>query len=364
MTVTRRTFLSLAGSTTLAVKAHALPFAFPVPRFAYVAAKGKTSGLCGFALRHPHWRALHHVPAEEPVSLAIHPDGHTLYVLHDVGVFRLLPRGYVSAYRINQQSGSLELMAVQPLSLSATFPRHLAISPSGRFLVASAQGGGAYNLFPISVDGSIGRVGCIRKEVGCGPSTDSQASARPQAVLFTGSEDCVLAVDQGNDTMSILDAGLSLCARVALPPGTGAQFLAIHHASHTGFISGSLSGALLTFRYDPAAATITEPITLAEDFVNGPLALHPTRRILYTAADRGIAVYDFQENGKIRRLQHLDINSSTLQLQSLQYSPQFDALFLSTTTGLLRVTANPASGLLEKRELVSTVPHAHSVVFF
>jgi 6-phosphogluconolactonase (cycloisomerase 2 family) len=160
----------------------------------------------------------------------------------------------------------------------------------------------------------------------------------------------------------MLDAGLSLRVRAALPPGTGAKFLAIHNPSHTAFVSGSLSRALLSFQYDPVDATITQPVAVAETSVNGPLALHPARRILYMAAERGIDVYEFQEDGKIRCIQHLDINVGALQLQSLQYSPQFDALFLSTPTGLLRLSANPVSGLLENPELVSTVPQAQSVV--
>src|SRR5215469_571996 len=159
MTITRRTFLSLAGSTALGVNAaHALPSAFHAPRFAYIAAKGNASGLYVFAPCNPEWRLLQFVPAEEPVALAIHPDGRILYVLHEVAIFRRLPRGYVSAYRIDTQSAKPVLLGVQPLSLSATFPRHFAISPNSKFLIASAHGGGAYNLFPISEDGSIGHV--------------------------------------------------------------------------------------------------------------------------------------------------------------------------------------------------------------
>ena len=366
MTITRRTFLSLAGSTILGAKvANALPSPFQMPRFAYVAAKGNACGVYVFAPRNPRWQLLHFVPAEETVALAIHPDGRTLYVLHEVAIFRTLPRGYVSAYRIDPQSPKPVLLGVQPLSLSATFPRHFAISPSGSFLIASAHGGGAYNFFPIFEDGSIGRVCGIRKEVGCGPSLHSQHSARPQVVLFTRRGDCILTVDQGNDTISLLDGNPSLRvrARSALPPGTGAHSLAIRHASQTAFVSGSLSEALLTFRYDASAATITEPAILVADGVRGPLAMHPTREILYVATSRGVAVYDFHRADKSRRIQHLEIDDGLLESQSLQFSPSFDALFLSTRTGLLRIATNRVSGLLETPRWISSVPHAQTVVF-
>ena len=366
MTMTRRTFLSLAGSTALGVKAaYALSSAIQAPRFAYVAAKGKASGLYVFAPGDPDWRLLHFVPAEEPIALAIHPDGRTLYLLHEVAIFRTLPRGYVSAYRIDPQSPKPVLLGVQPLSLSATFPRHFAISPNGRFLIASAQGGGAYNFFPISEDGSIARVCGIRKEVGYGLSLHSQHSARPQAVLFTRRGDCFLTVDQANDTISILDGDVSMRvrARSALPSGTGAHFLAIHHASQLAFVSGSLSRALLTFRYDALAATITEPITLVADGMSGPLAMHPIREILYVVTGRGVAVYDFQRADKIRRVQHLDIDDDVREAQNLQFSPSFDALFLSTRNGLLRMATDRVSGLLQATKSISSVPQTQSVVF-
>lgn len=366
MTVTRRTFLSLAGSTAISVRTgYALPFAAEAAGFAYVAAKGNASGLYVCAPRDPEWRLLHFVPAEEPVSLAIHPDRRTLYVLHEVDVYRTLPRGYISAYRIDAQFPRPALLGTQPLSLSATFPRHFAISPDGWFLIASAQGGGAYNLFPIFEDGSIGRICGIRKEVGCGPSVHSQQSAHPQAVVFGRRGDCVLTVDQGNDTISILDADSSLRvrARSALPPGTGAASLAIHQASQIAFVCGSLSQTLLAFRYDASSATISEPITLLADGVSGPLTIHPTLEILYVATVRGVAVYDFHRADEIRRLQHLDMEHGAPEPQSLHFSPSFNALFMCTRGGLFRMSADPASGLLQTARSISSVPHAQSVVF-
>ena len=366
MTITRRTFLSLAGSTAVGAKAaYALPFVPDAPRFAYIAAKGNASGLYVFASHDPEWRLLHFVPGEEPVALTIHPDHRTLYVLHEVATYQTLPRGYVSVYRIDAQCSKPALLGVQPLSLSATFPRHLAISPNGRFLIASARGGGAYNLFPIAEDGSMGRICGIRKEVGCGPSAYSQHSAQPQAVLFTRRGDCVLTVDQGNDTISILDANPSLRvrARSALPPATGAISLAIHHASQTAFVSRDLSQALLTFRFDASNAAITEPVKLIAEGVSGPLAIHPTLEILYVSTVRGVTVYDFHRADEIRRVQNLDIEDGAVESQSLQFSPFFNALFMCTTKGLLRISADRASGLLQAPRYVSTVSHAQSVVF-
>lgn len=366
MAVTRRKFLSLAGSTALGAQAaYALTSAFRAPRFAYVAAKGKASGLYVFALYEREWQFLHFLPAEEPVALGIHRDGRTLYVLHEVAIYRTLPRGYVSAYRVSPQSPQPVLLGVQPLSLSATSPRHFAISPNGRLLIVSAQGGGAYNVFPIADDGSIGCVCGIRKQVGCGPSAHLQPSARPQTVLFTRKGDCILGIDQGNDTISFLegDSSLRVRARIALPPGTAASCLALHHDSQTGFISRSLSQTILAFRYDASSAAITAPAKVVAEGVSGPLTLHPTCKVFYALTNRGVAVYDFQQADTICPIQHLGIDDGVLQGESLKFSAPLNALFLATREGLLRMAANPVSGRLQAPKLIASVTHAQSVVF-
>lgn len=366
MTITRRTFLSLAGSTAIGVKtAHTLRLTSAGPRLAYIAARGNASGLNVFAPGDTEWRLLHFVPAEEPVALTFHPSCRTLYVLHEVATYRTLPRAYVSAYRIDLASQELTLLGVQPLSLSATLPRHFAISPNGRFLIASAHGGGAYNLFPLSEDGSIGRVCGIRKEVGCGSCENSQLSAHPGAALFTERGDCIVAVDQGTDTISILEAhpSLRVRARSALPPGTGAHSLAMHHPSQLAFVSGALSQALLALRIDVSAAAITDPVNLIAEGVSGPIAIHPRLQILYAATSRGVAVYDFHRADEIRRLQHLDVQDGMLECQTLEFAPSLDALFIPTRKGLLKMPAEPSSGLLHAPSCVTCVPDAQSVVF-
>ncbi len=364
--ITRRTFLSLAGATAMGIKTRsALPLASIAPKLAYIAAKGSASGLYAFACQEPEWRLLEFVPAEEPIALAIHPDGRTLYVLHDVAIYRTLPRAYVSAYRIDALSPKPAMLGVQPLSLSATLPRHFAISPGGKFLIVSAQGGGAYNLLPISEDGSIGRVCGIRKEVGCGRGVHSQNSAQPRAALFTERGDCILTIDHGTDTISILegDPSLRVRAQCALPPGTGAHSLAIHRPTQLAFVSGALSQALLALRIDLSAAAISEPVTLIADGASGPLAIHPRRQILYAATSRGVAVYDFHHADEIRLVQHLDVQDGMLGYQSLVFSPSLRALFMPSRKGLVSMPGERSSGLLHAPRLISAVPHAQTVAF-
>src|SRR5258708_6139437 len=134
----------------------------------------------------------------------------------EVDEYEGLPLGTVEAYAINGVNGTLKLVNRQRLSLSATAPRHAAISPDGRALVVAVHGGGAYNVLPLGKDGSVGAVSGILKETGSGPH-DKQRSAHPQMVVFDHAGRVVTA-DLGSDRLSVLkldNARLCIAGRCA-----------------------------------------------------------------------------------------------------------------------------------------------------
>lgn len=377
MTISRRRFLSLAGSTAFAVKSgSALATSHEWSGVACIAAKGASSGLHllslrGPAPRGPEWRELAFVPAEEPVALVTHPDRRICYVLHDVGIHRALPRGYVSAYRVDNhrigdRGAQLAYLGSQPLSLSATFPRHLAISPDGQSLVVSAHGGGIFNLLPIRADGSIGRVRSIRKETGCGPDAENQQSSHPQAVLFSTRGGCVVAADQGTDTVTVLDTNQSLrvIARCALPSGTGPRSLAIHHASGTLFISGCLSRSLFACRIESSSGRIAHPVSKLADGVCGALATHPVHPIVYAMTSGGLTAFSFQGRDSVIPVQHVALDDDASRAHQLQLFPPLNSLFLSTPKGVLCFPMDATTGAIEPSSVVAPVRGAQAIAFF
>lgn len=366
MAITRRDFLTMAGTAAFALKgSSALRTPIDGSRFAFIAAGGVASGVYVYALHDPDWTLRHFFPAEEPVALAVHPDRRTLYVLHNVGIYRMLPRGYVSAYRVNTQSGKATLLGIEPLSLSATFPLHFAIAPDGKSLIVSAQGGGLYNWLPILSDGSVGRVCGIRKEVGCSSIAQYGYAARPRAVIFNKGGTAVLTVDQGNDTISIFDPGPSMrvLTRAVLPAGTGPISLAAYHPSGVVFVSGSRSCRLLSLQYDASTASISQPVAQLQERIRGSVSVHPTLKILYGVTARGLGVYRFGGVEGVVRVQHFEIEDLMLEPQQPYVSAELEALFLTTREGLLRLTMNRVFGYLNSPQLVGAVPFAQSAAF-
>jgi 6-phosphogluconolactonase len=234
------------------------------PRFAYVGSSGSTQGIHVFAIRGDHWLPIQTIATAIPSALALHPNQNFLYATHAVDTYRGLPTGAVEAYTIDPHTGRITSLNQQPLSLSATIPSHLAVSPDGRHLAVAVYGGGAYNLLPITEDGSLQQVSGIFKETGSGPHEHQNAS-HPHTVAF--------------------DA-------------TG------HPSGNLLFVANELDASVSTFRLNPLTGEISEPqyrtSTLPEDFHGQKsattLLLHPSGKFLYTANRRRESTHPLADN--------------------------------------------------------------------
>ena len=163
------------------------------------------------------------VPSDHPF-LELDARRKLLFAANQISEYAGLPRGSVESYGIESGSGRLSLLSCQPLSLSATMPRGLAIAPDGRHLVVAVYGGGAYNVFPIHKNGELDAVTQIVKEIGSGRDSEKQASAHPHSVLFDHSGKSLIGTDLGSDRINIFrfeDGHLTRAHRVEAPAGSG-----------------------------------------------------------------------------------------------------------------------------------------------
>jgi len=175
-------------------------------------------------------------------AIAIHPQRNVVYVAHDTEEYLGLPRASVSSFVVDEPGGGFMQLSREALTLSATRPRHLAISPDGKLLLVAATGGGAYNALHLAPDGSILPHKRAIKLVGCGPHP-LQSSARPLYSRFARSSDAAYACDFGSDRIDQLrfaNGVPSIESRVGLEPGTGPCHLAIHPSQRLLAVVGYL----------------------------------------------------------------------------------------------------------------------------
>jgi 6-phosphogluconolactonase len=333
----RREFVQMAGSSLGAISfgppllAHVSRVAGRIATpFAYVGFGGegaKDEGIAVFDLRGGdliggRWRQTGVVASAAPSSLALDASERFLYAVNEIEEYEGLPSGTVEAYAIDEADGSLKLVNRQKLSLSATAPRHAAVSPDGRALVVAVHGGGAYNVLPLGEDGSVGAVSGILKETGSGPH-DEQRSAHPQMVVFDRAGRVVTA-DLGSDRLSVLkldDARLSIAGRYAAQSGDGPRQIAIHPDERLLFVANELDASVACYGYDADAGRIVGRLGQVATGCGGNIggvvmAVDPAGEFLYTTHRRGsngVSMWRIARNtGELQRLQVADEGGARL----------------------------------------------------
>lgn len=284
----RRTFLqgigcaSVSGALNLLLPRKASSFA-EITRpsfaadstagFAYVGSSGMDrrsaspefveDGIHVFEVRGKNWTRKQLVSSRSPVFLTLHPNQQFLYAVNEVAEHHGLPCGTVEAYRVDAQSGQLTLINRQGLSLSGIRPRHIVISPDGRYLVLAVHGGGAYNVLPIGSNGELGHVTGILKEVGSSQHPHHQTSAHPHSMVIDASGRYLLATDQGCDRLSVFtleDGRIMRRHQTLLKQGDGPGHLVSHPSGQFFYVSNASNGSVAGYRFIEATGEISTEI--------------------------------------------------------------------------------------------------------
>lgn len=273
----RRSFVGAMGSSSMIGLAGPLlprvaawaATSSPVVRFAYVASNADSNA----AIHVFHvpadgaWMLVQSVATRAPSSLAVSHDGGTLFVANRVRRHQSRPAGSVESYRIDRCTGKLELISRRALALSAVEPEHVAVSPDGKYLVVCATSGGAYNLLPIGVDGSLGNVAILRKETGASVNPEWQSSCRPQQVIFDRSGR-VVSSDLGADRFNVFEIQrreLVVMQRYPSEAGSGPSAIQFHPTLSVLFAGCALDGTVAAHAYDEAQGKLIgrEAVVLA-----------------------------------------------------------------------------------------------------
>lgn len=144
-------------------------------------------------------------------------------------------------------------------STGGEFPCHLAVDPSGRWVVSANYGSGSLSVRALTADG-IGARTALVEHTGSGPNADRQAGPHVHMIHFL-SETLLLAVDLGVDAIFAhrLDGAtgaLTEVQRSAVPAGFGPR----HVVSLPGdrlAVAGELAGEIALARVDLSTGAVT-----------------------------------------------------------------------------------------------------------
>lgn len=225
-----------------------------------------------------------------PGFLALHPDGDKLYAVAD------FPGGPgVAGYRIGT-GGSL-----QPINTSPTGDgggAHLAVHPSGKFLLSAQYGGGSVALFPLDAEGRLGTATLTEHEGGSRVVKGRQDSPHPHCCQFSPDGRFALVSDLGLDGIVIYrinpdGPSIKRHGFAASVPGGGARHLRFSPDGRFIYLLNELSLSVTTYAWDATNGTarllatvpaLSEAAKAKEAFNSAAeILVHPSGRFVYSS---------------------------------------------------------------------------------
>lgn len=187
-----------------------------------------------------------------PGFLAWHPDGTKLYA-----VARIQEGPAVVGYTV-KGDGSLELLNSSLIGDGGA--AHIAVHPSGKFLLTAQYGGGSTALFPIDGDGKLGDSVVHEHEGGSQVVERRQESPHPHWCGFSPDGNYAFVPDLGTDNIHIykVDVGAGSIAKHGLAasvPGGGPRHMRFSADGKFIYLLNELSLSVSTFAYDAGNGT-------------------------------------------------------------------------------------------------------------
>jgi len=241
-----------------------------------------------------------------PGFLALSPDGTRLYAAATKDNV-----GGVAAYRIGED-GTLECFHFEPTGDGGA--AHVAVHPSGKFLLTAQYGGGSTSLLPLDGEGKPGVATVTEHEGGSAVVQGRQDSPHPHYCGFSPDGKFALVPDLGLDGIVIyrIDPDKPAITKhgfAASVPGGGPRHFKFSKDGKHLYLLNELSLSTTVFAWDGSAGTATRLATVptlsedakdAESFnAAAEIVLHPSGSFVY-ASNRGhdsVTVYRVKEGG-------------------------------------------------------------------
>ncbi|MEO0417161.1 MAG: lactonase family protein, partial [Verrucomicrobiota bacterium] len=247
--------------------------------------------------------------------LAKHPDGKKLY-----SVGRWEAGSGAVGYHI-KPNGSLEefTKVVNPDGGGC----HIAVHPSGKFLLTAQYGGGSAALFPLDPDGNLSDPIVVEHEGGSGVVERRQEGPHPHWTGFSPDGKYALVPDLGLDKIVIYKLDLdkpnfAIHSYAESVPGGGPRHMRFSTDGKFIYLLNELSLSVTTFAWDAEKGTakalsttpaLSEEVKAGESFNSAAeILVHPNGKWVYSS-NRGhdtVSVY------------HADVATGELEVVQVQ----------------------------------------------
>lgn len=290
-----------------------------------------------------------------PSFLALNKAGDRLYTVHG-------DKSDVSAFSIDKATG--KLIFINQQSTEGKNPVHLALDPSGRFLVVSNHIGGSLAVLNVAADGSLGSLNQLLKLEGpLGPHRVEQPFSKPHFNPFDHTGNFVLVPDKGLDRVFSFrfDNGKLFPADqpfVATREGAGPRHIALHPKAAFAYVVNELDSTVTAYRFDAKTGALTAqqvlpslPATFTGNSRASEIEIDRSGRFLY-ASNRGydsVAVFVIdQGTGLLSPVEFMPTDGKTPRFFTLTPNERFLFALNEDSDTIISMAVDGKKGSLSK----------------
>ena len=305
-----------------------------------------------------------------PSFLALSRDGEHLYTVHG-------DMADISAFKVDKLSGKLTFINRQ--STEGKNPVHLAIDPSGRYVVVSNHIGASLAVVPIAADGSLEPLTqLVRLEGPIGPHRIEQKQSKPHFNPFDPTGRFVIVPDKGLDrTFSFRFENGQLTPAstpfVISREGAGPRHIAFHPDGRHAWVVNELDSTVTAYGYDAANGSLTPqqvlsslPDTYTGDSRASEIEVDRTGRFVY-ASNRGsdsISVFGIDAStGHLRFLNAVPTQGKTPRFMTSTPDGRFMYVLNEDSDTIVAFSVDAQSGSLAPTGFVASSGSPVCMVF-
>src|SRR5579863_226296 len=115
-----------------------------------------------------------------PSFVAVHPNGHFLYAVNEIGNYNGPNSGGVSAFSIDRSTGKLTFLNEVP-SRGAD-PCYISLDRTGKYVLVANYTGGSVAAFPVLEDGKLGEASAFVQHTGHGTNPERQEGPHAHSI--------------------------------------------------------------------------------------------------------------------------------------------------------------------------------------
>jgi 6-phosphogluconolactonase len=234
-----------------------------------------------------------------PSFVAVHPNGHFLYAVNEVGNYKGPNSGGVSAFSIDRATGKLTFL--NEVASRGADPCYITVDKTGKYVLVANYTGGSIAVFPILADGKLGEASAFVQHTGHGPDPKRQEGPHAHSIDLSPDNRFAYVDDLGLDEVLVYKFDSNKGSLTPNDPpfakpqveASGPRHFALRPDGKFAYVVSEMKGTVTVFSNDAKTGTLhplqtisTLPKDFKGDIEDAEIEIHPSGKFLY-ASNRG-----------------------------------------------------------------------------